>query len=132
MKPLIAPRGSSSKPFIYATSNYYNRLRESSIEWIRDDLNYYNNLLKDGRHTYVRFLLEQGDDWKRFLEHGLWLAKFVMLEDFLDWNVFSSKIIEDFIAAANQNDNYELEVILIKYLHSRYGAPEPIENRFEL
>lgn len=125
MPALIAPRGSHSKPLLY-----FSNSREKDI--LISALNYYNDLLRKGRYTYVRYLLERDEDWKLFLNNGMWLKNFYQLEEFLDWNVFSRKMIENFIVAANQNDNYELEVILIKYLHSRYGAPEPIENRFEL
>jgi hypothetical protein len=125
MPALITPTGSHSNPLLYFSSS-----REKDI--LISSLNYYNDLLREGRYTYARYLLEKDEDWKLFLNNGMWLKNFYQLEEFLDWNVFSRKMIENFIVAANQNDNYELEVILIKYLHSRYGAPEPVENRFEL
>lgn len=125
MPALITPTGSHSNPLLYFSSS-----REKDI--LISSLNYYNDLLRKGRYTYARYLLEKDEDWKLFLNNGMWLKNFYQLEEFLDWNVFSRKMIENFIVAANQNDNYELEVILIKYLHSRYGAPEPVENRFEL
>lgn len=122
---LIAPRDLHSNPLLYFSSS-----REKDI--LISSLNYYNDLLKKGRYTDARYLLEKDEDWKLFLNNGMWLKNFYQLEEFLDWNVFSRKMIENFIVAANQNGNYELEVILIKYLHSRYGVPEPVENRFEL
>lgn len=125
MPALITPTGSHSNPLLYFSSS-----REKDI--LISSLNYYNDLLRKGRYTDARYLLEKDEDWKLFLNNGMWLKNFYQLEEFLDWNVFSRKMIENFIVAANQNDNYELEVILIKYLHSRYGAPEPVENRFEL
>lgn len=125
MPALITPTGSHSNPLLYFSSS-----REKDI--LISSLNYYNDLLRKGRYTDARYLLEKDEDWKLFLNNGMWLKNFYQLEEFLDWNVFSRKMIENFIVAANQNNNYELEVILIKYLHSRYGAPEPTENRFEL
>lgn len=130
VKSLVVLKKDSRFKYSICLSSDYAK-RNPSKKRIELAMKCLNDLLK---HNYscVIELLERDNDWLLFLYNGLWLKDYYMLEEFLDCHVTSASLIEDFIVAANENQNYELEVILIKYRDSRYGAPAPVEERFAL
>jgi len=92
---------------------------------------YNNKLIEEGVDCVLKDL-ERFGTWKTLLFNGYWIKNFTILENLLDWYIFDANTIEFFIKEANKTGSYELEVILTRYRHSRYGAPAQVEERFSL
>lgn len=126
VKPLIvSPTGFHCDEGIYLSSNYYDADIERQVK------RYNKKLIEEGVDSVLKDL-ERFETWKTLLFNGYWIKNFTILENLLDWYVFDANTIEFFIKEANKVGSYELEVILTRYRHSRYGASAPVEERFAL
>lgn len=125
VKPLTISVDSHSKPLLYVSSNYTNNDIKRQVE------RYNRKLIEEGVDCVLKEL-ERFGTWRTLLYNGYWIKNFSILENLLDWYVFEVNTIEFFINEANKVGSYELEVVLNKYRHSRYGAPARVEERFSL
>lgn len=126
VKPLIvSPTGFHCKEQIYLSSNYLDTDIERQVK------RYNKKLIEEGVDCVLKDL-ERFETWRTLLFNGYWIKNFTILENLLDWYVFDANTIEFFIKEANKVGSYELEVILTRYRHSRYGAPARVEERFSL
>lgn len=126
VKPLIvSPTGFHCEELFYLSSNYLDTDIERQVK------RYNKKLIEEGVDSVLKDL-ERFGTWKSLLFNGYWIKNFTILENLLDWYIFDVNTIEFFIREANKTGSYELEVILTRYRHSRYGAPARVEERFSL